>query len=63
MKEKIILITVQSATSSLSGFHVDGVASPIDVDSCCNITVNRSERDRFISDFGLSFSLAPLQWK
>lgn len=53
-------LTVQSATSSLNGFHVVGVLPPIDVDNCCKITVSRSDRDRFISDFGLSFSVPPV---
>lgn len=55
----ILKLTVQSATSSLSGFQLAAFVFPIDVDSCCRITVNRSERERFISDFGLSFSLDP----
>lgn len=32
-----------------------------DVDNCCKITVSKSERDLFISAFGLSFSLPPVQ--
>lgn len=62
MKElkQFIWRTLQSATSSLNGFHVDGVCIVIDDDNCCKITVNKSDRDRFISDFGLSFSVEPL---
>lgn len=55
----LFLLTVQSATSSLSGFQLAAFVFPIDVDSCCRMTVNKSERERFISDFGLSFSLDP----
>lgn len=54
-------LTVQSATSSLSGFQLAAFAVPIDVDSCCKMTVSKSERERFISDFGLSFSLDPVK--
>lgn len=57
------IFTVQSATSSLSGFQLTAFALPIEVDNCCKITVSKSERERFISDFGLSLSLAPNQKK
>lgn len=33
---------------------------PSGVLSCCKITVDRSERDRFISTFGLSLSEVPV---
>lgn len=52
-------LTVQSADSSLNGFHDDGDVFANDVDNCWRITVSRSERDRFISALGLSFSLLP----
>lgn len=38
---------------------MDDDVLPNDVDNCCRITVSKSDRDLFISDFGLSFSLPP----
>lgn len=50
-------LTEQSVCSSLKGAHGNDVPIPNGVVSCCKITVDKSDLDRFISDFGLSFSL------